>query len=122
MSNWTEERKAKAIELYTSKDPSSEDNAEVLKEIAEELGEGVSANGVRMILSVAGVYKKKETASSKPAADKGEKAEGTKRVSKDVQFAALRTAIEAKGAEVDEDIISKLTGKAAAYFTTVLSK
>ncbi len=128
MSNWTEERKAQAIELYTSKSPTAETNSEVLKEVADELGDGVTANGVRMILTLAGVYVKKEAASATTSkgtdkkAATGEKAEGAKRVSKETQFVALRAAIKAKGAEVDEDIVSKLTGKAAAYFTTVLTK
>lgn len=47
--------------------------------------------------------------------------EGTKRVSKESQLEELRKAITDAGAEVDEDILSKLTGKAASYFVKVLS-
>ncbi len=74
-----------------------------------------------MILVQAGVYVKKEAAAG-TSTTKKEGAEGTKRVSKESQIAALKTAIENFGAEVDEEILDKLTGKAAAYFVKVLSK
>jgi hypothetical protein len=114
---WTEEQKARVIELYEKANPTAETSVEIIKDIAES--EEQSANGVRMVLVQAGVYVKKEAASS--GTSKGEKAEGTKRVSKESQIAELTKAIEAKGAEVDEEILSKLTGKAAAYFTKVLA-
>jgi hypothetical protein len=41
-------------------------------------------------------------------------------VSKESSIADLRAAIEAKGGPVDDDILSKLTGKAAVYFLSVL--
>jgi transposase-like protein len=122
MSNWTDESRAKAVELYLAADPTPETNAEIIKEIAEELEE--SPNGTRMILMQAGVYKAASTKSgTSKAGSKASSTEGgSKRVSKESQIAELKSAIEAKGAEVDEDILSKLTGKAAAYFTTVLKK
>lgn len=117
---WTPETKAKAVELYQEGNPTPANSTELCKQIAEELGE--SANGVRMVLSQAGVYVKKE-AGTAPAGKTTAKKEGeaTKRVSKEDQIAELKAAIEAKGVEVDMDILSKLTGKAAAYFTKVLS-
>ena len=77
-----------------------------------------SPNGVRMVLVQAGVYVKKEAAATGGATKK--EGDAPKRVSKETQIAALRAEIEAKGATVDADILDKLTGKAAAYFTAVL--
>jgi hypothetical protein len=74
-----------------------------------------------MLLVNAQVYVKKDaTSTSKEGTAKKIAGEGTKRVSKESQIAALKAAIVAKGATVDDDILDKLTGKAAAYFTTVL--
>ena len=50
---WTDEAKAQAVEMYTAEDPTPENSMEIVKEIAAELGE--SPNGVRMILTKAGV-------------------------------------------------------------------
>ena len=122
---WTEEDRQKVIAAYKAADPTPENSTEIIKDIAEQMEQ--SANGVRMLLVSAGVYVKKNpdatTDSSKtnkagttrPAGDKAPRA------SKESQIAELRTAIEAKGAEVDDEILSKLTGKAAVYFTKVLA-
>ena len=85
---------------------------DIVTEIAEEMGE--SLNGVRMILSKAGVYVKKEPAAG-ASKSKTTKSAST-RVSKEDAQTQLIAAIEAAGKEVDSDIISKLTGKAAIYF------
>lgn len=114
---WTEDQKKQAIQMYQDGNPTPENSTELIKEIAEALEQ--TANGVRMVLVQSDVYVKKAAASS--GAGKTEKAEGTKRVSKESQIAELTKAIEARGAEVDEEILSKLTGKAAAYFTKVLA-
>ena len=114
---WTEEQKAQAIKAYKDGNPTPETSTELIKEIAEDMEQ--SPNGLRMVLVQAGVYVKKEATST--SGSKTEKAEGTKRVSKESQIADLTAAIEAKGAEVDTEILSKLTGKAAAYFTKVLA-
>ena len=111
---WDEDRKAQAVEMYENSDPTPETSMEIVAEIAEELGE--SPNGVRMILTKAGVYVKKAQANGNGGASSG----GT-RVSKQAAQDALIAAIQDKGGEVDEDIISKLTGKAAQYFTGLLS-
>lgn len=117
---WTDEDKAKAIAAYKAGEPTPENSTELIKEIAEEMEQ--SANGVRMVLVQAGVYVKKEatggTAKTKTSTGTGDKAP---RVSKESQIAELTAAIEARGAEVDADILSKLTGKAAQYFLKVLS-
>jgi transposase-like protein len=115
---WTDEDKQKVIAAYKSANPTPETSTEIIKDIAEEMDQ--SPNGIRMILVQAGVYVKKEAATG--GTTKKEGAEGTKRVSKESQIAALKAAIEDFGAEVDDEILDKLTGKAAAYFVKVLSK
>jgi transposase-like protein len=123
MATWTDELKQQAIDAYQAGTPTAENSTELIKEIAEDLD--MTANGVRQVLVQAKVYVKKEvtTEATKPATGKGTAkttGEGTKRVSKESQLDELRAAIVAKGKEVDDDILSKLTGKAAAYFTTIL--
>lgn len=116
---WTEELKQQAVEAYMEGNPTAENSTEIIKQIAEDMEQ--SPNGVRMILVQAGVYVKKE-AGSAPAAKGKAKADGDapKRVSKESQIAALRAVIEQANASVEDEILEKLTGKAAAYFTDVL--
>ena len=111
---WTDESKAEAVESYTDANPTPETSMEIVKQIADDLGE--SPNGVRMILTKAGVYVKKT-----PAAKSSGGSSGGTRVSKQAAQDALVAAITDAGAEVDEDVVSKLTGKAAQYFTKVLT-
>lgn len=114
-----EKLKQTIIDKYLAAEPTPETSTEIVKEIAEELDQ--SPNKVRMLLVNAQVYVKKDaTSTSKEGTAKKTAGEGTKRVSKESQIAALKAAIVAKGATVDDDILDKLTGKAAAYFTTVL--
>lgn len=124
MSNWTEEEKQKVVDMYVSENPTPETSVEIIKGIAEQL-EGKTSNGVRMVLIQAGVHVKKGDAVSTTKADKAggtaKTGEGTKRVSKESQIAALKAAIEAKGKDIDDDVLSKLTGKAAAYITGLLT-
>lgn len=117
MSNWTDELKAKVIKMYEDASPTPESSTEIIKDIADEIE--MSPNGVRMVLVQAGVYVKKEASAGKPSPKK-ESGEGSKRVSKESAIADLRAAIEAKGAAVDEDILGKLTGKAAVYLLSVI--
>lgn len=121
MSTYSEEDKTKIIGMYLAQDPTPETSIEIIKDIATELDK--SPNGIRMILVQAGKYVKKAESSGSSTSKSGTSAksgEGTKRVSKESQVAELKAAIEAKGKEVDEDILSKLTGKAAAYITSLL--
>ena len=111
---WTDENKADAVEAYTDANPTPETSMEIVKQIADDLGE--SPNGVRMILTKAGVYVKKT-----PAAKSSGGSTGGTRVSKQAAQDALVAAITDSGQEVDEDVVSKLTGKAAQYFTKVLT-
>lgn len=115
---WTDDTKALAIQKYESAEPTPDNSMEIVKEIAEEMGE--SPNGVRMILSQAGVYIKKEAAkkaSGSTAAASGDKAP---RVSKEGAQQRLIAAIEAAGQTADSEIVGKLTGKAAVHFAEII--
>ena len=112
---WTEEAKAQAVEMYTAEEPTPENSMEIVKEIAAELGE--SPNGVRMILTRAGVYVKKAPATR--SSSNGSTGGG--RVSVADAQATLSNTIRDTGREPDESIISKLTGKAANYFAEIIS-
>lgn len=114
---WTDESKAQAVEMYEAEQPTPENSMEIVKMIAEELEE--SPNGVRMILTKAGVYVKKTPAPS--AGGSATKSTGGGRVSKAAAIEALTAALSDAGQEVDEEIVGKLTGKAAQYFTTVIT-
>ena len=113
---WTDEKKAEVIEAYEAANPTPETSMEIVKDIADEFEE--SPNGVRMVLTKAGVYVKKAPASggSKPASNGGSGG----RVSKAAAIEALSAAISDAGQEVDEEIVSKLTGKAAQYFAGII--
>jgi hypothetical protein len=114
---WDDDKKAQAVEMYTAEEPTAENSMEIVKMIAEELEE--SPNGVRMILTKAGVYVKKAPATSSGGGTKASTGGG--RVSKAAAIEALTAALSDAGQEVDEEIVSKLTGKAAQYFTTVIT-
>lgn len=115
---WTDEQKQLVIEKYLAGSPTAENSTELVKDIAEEMEQ--SANGVRMILVQSGDYVKKDAVASTGTA-KAKTGDKAPRVSKESQIKELRDAIEAKGAEVDDEVLDKLTGKAAAYFTKVLA-
>ena len=111
---WTDESKAEAVELYTQENPTPETSMEIVKDIADEFNE--SPNGVRMVLSKAGVYIKKT-----PAASGAKASGGGTRVSKAAAQESLIAALTDAGQEVDEDVVSKMTGKAAQYFAGVIA-
>lgn len=116
---WTDEQKSQAIAAYKAGNPTPENSTELIKNIADEMEQ--SANGVRMVLVQAGVYVKKEAASgTKGTTTSKDGAAKAPRVSKESQIEALKVAIEAAGKPVDEEILSKLTGKAAAYVLSIL--
>ena len=113
---WDDEKKAAVIEAYEAAEPTPENSMEVVAELAEEFEE--SPNGVRMILTKAGVYIKKAPASgSTKTSTNG----GGGRVSIAAAIESLSAAISDAGQEVDQEILDKLTGKAAVYFTGVIS-
>ena len=111
---WDDEKKALAVSMYESAEPTPENSMEVVKDLADELDE--SPNGVRMILTKAGVYIKKAAASKSASG-------GTtsKRVSKQDCQDAMTAAITDAGQEADQEIISKLSGKAAKYVADVIN-
>ena len=112
---WDQEKKDAVVAAYEEQNPTPETSMEIVKDIAEEYSE--SPNGVRMVLSKAGVYVKKTAAPSSSSSG----STGGTRVNKAAAQDALMAAIRDAGQEVDEDVISKLTGKAAQYFTKVLT-
>ena len=112
---WDDDKKAQAVNLYEEAEPTPETSMEIVKDIAEELDE--SPNCVRMILTKAGVYVKKTPATKSSGGSTG----GGTRVSKAAAAEALIAALGDAGQEVDEEIISKLTGKASQYFTKVIT-
>lgn len=118
-STWTDELKQEVIAKYEAAGPTPENSTEIIKDIAEEYEQ--SPNGVRMVLVQAGVYVKKDPAAGSTSKTKTPAA-GDKpaRVSKESAIADLKAAIEDAGKPVDDDILSKLTGKAAVYFLSVL--
>jgi hypothetical protein len=119
MSSWTDESKAALIEKYKAKNPTAENSAEIVKELAVELD--TSANAVRMILIQAGAYVKTAPATGDKKATAGSGSAG-KKPTKEVLHAALTKAIEDAGHTADQDIISKLTGKAAEYLTKIITE
>ena len=112
---WTDESKEQAVEMYTAEEPTPENSMEIVQMIAEELGE--SPNGVRMILTKAGVYVKKT-----PAVKSSSGGTGGGRVNVAAAQDGLTKAIADAGEEADSAIVSKLTGKAAVYFTNLINK
>tara|TARA_R110001592_G_scaffold88415_8_gene260430 strand:- start:2080 stop:2466 length:387 start_codon:yes stop_codon:yes gene_type:complete len=111
---WTDESKEQAVTMYQDAEPTPETSMEIVKDIADELNE--SPNGVRMILTKAGVYVRKTPA----AKSSGGGSTGGGRVSVADAQDKLTSVLGDAGQEVDSAIISKLTGKAAVYFTTVI--
>ena len=112
--SWTDEKKQEAVDMYTAEEPTPENSMEIVKDIAEQLEE--SPNGVRMILTKAGVYVRKT-----PARSSSSGSTGGGRVSVADAQSSLTDALNDAGQEVDSAIISKLTGKAAVYFTSVVN-
>ena len=115
---WTDEKKQEVIDTYLASDPTPANSAEICKKIADDMEE--SANGVRMILMAAKVYVKKDDTATKGKTTAKKDGDKPARVSKDDQIAALRAAIEEAGKAVDDEILTKLTGKAATYFLSIL--
>lgn len=85
---------------------------EVVKELAAEYDS--TPNGIRMLLQKEGVYIKKSTTASTSASS------APKRMSKEAAHQALKDAISATGQVPNEEVITKLSGVAAQYLTTVV--
>jgi hypothetical protein len=117
-ATWTDELKSEVIAKYEAAGPTPENSTEIIKDIAEEIE--MSPNGVRMVLVQAGVYVKKDPGASTSKTKTASTGDKPARVSKESAIADLKAAIEDMNKPVDEDILSKLTGKAAVYFLSVL--
>ena len=113
---WDDDKKAQAVSMYEEQDPTPETSMEIVKDIADELDE--SPNGVRMILTKAGVYVKKSPATNGGGNSTGG---GGGRVSKQAMQEELIAAISDAGQAVDNDIIDKLSGKAAQYLAGAIT-
>jgi len=111
---WTDELKQEVVEQYTAAKPTPETSTEIVKEIADGLDDA-TVNGVRAILVKAEVYIKKTPSASK-AKDKGT----STRVNKAEAIQGLKDLISNNNIEVSDEILDKMTGKAAVYFTDVL--
>ena len=117
-TTWTDELKASVIAKYEGAGPTPENSTEIIKDIAEEIE--MSPNGVRMVLVQAGVYVKKDPSASTSKTKIPAAGDKPARVSKESAIAELRAALADANKPVDDDILSKLTGKAAVYFLSVL--
>jgi hypothetical protein len=115
MSEWSDEDKEAVVKAYLDANPTPENSVEIVKQIAKEYER--PANGVRIILSNEDVYIKKVVTSTPAAPAAGDK---PKRVSKAESIAELTSAITDAGQDPDSEILDKLTGKAAQYFTGVI--
>jgi len=116
---WTDELKTKAIKEYEAAEPTPENSMEIVQQIAEEIG--CTPNGLRIVLAKADVYVAVASKKTEKKEGAATKATGGVRVSKEAAHDALRTAIEKAGKPVNDEIITKLTGKAAQYFTELFS-
>lgn len=110
---WDDEKRDEAVKLYLEQNPTEENTLEIVKQVAEDLGE--SPNGVRTILNKKGVYIKAAIKGATPAADK------KPRVSKEDQQNELKDAIKDVGQEIDDGIINRLSGKAAKYLADIIN-
>ena len=110
MSSWTDELKTEVIDKYTSQNPTPENTLDLVADIADKCN--VTVNGLRMVLSKAGVYVARGTTAATNASDPTK----AKKKSKDESLKELTTLLTQHGVEVDDGIISKLTGKAAEFF------
>ncbi|CAL5098819.1 Phage protein [Salmonella phage Tennessee] len=127
-TQWTDELFEKMSSEYVARmeqfpeDERPNVSMEIVSEIAQE--NGVTPNGFRMKLTKAGVYIKKAAGStSKSSASTGEKASGGSRTSKAQAHADLRAAFSDAGLApdfLDDAIIDKLTGKAAAHLAEAI--
>ncbi|QIN93136.1 DNA binding protein [Phage NBSal005] len=127
-TQWTDELFEKMSSEYVARmEQFPEDerpgvSMEIVSEIAQK--NGVTPNGFRMKLTKAGLYIKKAAGStSKSSASTGEKASGGSRTSKAQAHADLRAAFSDAGLApdfLDDAIIDKLTGKAAAHLAEAI--
>lgn len=114
MADWNDENKAALVEAYEAANPTPDTSTEIVAELADEYDS--TPNGVRAILVKAGVYVKKAPAAKGSSNSKT----GEKKESKADSLNRLNSIIEAQGLEPNDEIIGRLTGKAAAYFADTI--
>ena len=110
---WTDEQREEAKELYEKEKPTPENTTEIVKQVAEAMGQ--TPNGVRMILNKQKVYIKAVGAKTPSKANGGGTDNKPKRVSKADSADALIKALEAEAVELSDDdlaTIGRMTGKA----------
>lgn len=115
---WTPELKAECIAQYAERiqefleEDRPHHTLEVIAELSAEYN--FTKNSMRGVIQQSDVYvkaAKKEAATDKPA---------TKRPNKAQALADLKSAISDGGATVNEELLEKLTGIEAVYFTGVI--
>lgn len=122
---WTDELKKEVAARYTARmneyataQEKSAMSMSVCTEIANSLG--VSANGVRLVLTDMQVYISKTAAT---AAAKAETPAKSGRGSKQVALSALKEAIANIDPDlVNEELIDKLSGLQATYILQIINK
>ena len=122
--DWTDDLKARVVKEYLESSPTAENGTEIVEKISAGL-EGSTVNGVRIILAKSVDEEGNKIYISK-ASGNATKTEGdkptTKRVNKKEAVEKLVGVITTAELNVDDDIIGKLTGKAAVYFTELLTE
>lgn len=115
---WTSELKAEAIAQYAERiaeylpEDQPSHTLEIVADLAKEYG--FTNNSMRGVIQQSEHYvkaAKKEVVSDKPVSKRPNKAQA---------LADLKAAIADGGAEVNEEMIDKLTGLEAVYFTSVI--
>jgi hypothetical protein len=110
MAEWDDELKAKVVKDYEAENPTPETSTEIVAQISKDVD--MTVNGVRAVLVRAGVYVKKTPATGGTSETKT----GGTRVNKATAIKELKDVISNNSLDVEDDIIDKLTGKAAVYF------
>jgi len=112
MADWSDESRAAIVKDYLDANPTAETSIEIVEKLATKYG--TTVNGARMIIIRADKYISKAKATT--SSDSKSKKKETKQESLD----RLTAVIKAQELEADDAVISKLTGKAAAYFADVI--
>lgn len=119
MSSVDEDTKQEIINAYLKASPTPENSMEIVNDLASEYT--LSPNSIRMFLSKAQVYVKKTAKASSGTSSKTASVDDKPaRKSKQSSIDELSAAISSSGQDVNEEILSKLTGKAAEYFNTII--
>lgn len=115
MTIWTDETRADLVKRYLAENPTPETSMEIVAKLAPDFDS--TPNGARRILDNAKVYVKKT-----PATTAAKAANGDKKETKQESLDRLTSVITAQDIDADDAVISKLTGKAAAYFADTITK